>query len=68
MTLDGPNIATQGNNFNQEALSIALLLQYNVSQRRRGCKERYYLSYKKPLPVYIRMMRYAKTRKPSTTD
>ena len=66
MILDGPNIESQGcDGVTQATASLAQLLQYNTSTRRRPgstgayhCKER-----QTPLPVYLGLIVHAKTRK-----
>jgi hypothetical protein len=68
MILDGPSITAQSNSCSQEALSIAQLMQFNVGQRRTSTTDRHNMNYETPLPLYIGLLIYAKTRKRSLID
>ena len=66
MILNGTNIKSQGcNSVSQATLSIAQLLQYNISVHRRPeSAGTYHLSAREtPLPIYLGLMVHARTRK-----
>lgn len=66
MILNGPNIKSQGcDGVSQATVSIAQLLQYNMSVRRRpGSTGVYHQKAREtPLPIYVGLMFHARTRK-----
>lgn len=75
MILDGPSIEDDVTS-NQVALTIAQLLMFNCSSRRRSSKEevkvnptmRHHIDRETPLPIYIGLMVHAKTRKRDLVD
>lgn len=71
MILDGPNITRRdGDESRQATLSIAQLLQYNSSlRRRRGSTSiQHSKSRETPLPIYLGMMIHGRTRKRELID
>ena len=71
MILDGPNITRRdGDESRQATLSIAQLLQYNSSLRKRGGSTNIHHSKSRetPVPIYLGMMIHGHTRKRELID
>ena len=67
MIFDGPNIQSSSGT-HQASLSVAQLLQYNSSSRRRaenagGAHVRHNKTRETPLPIYVGLTVHARTRK-----
>ena len=65
MVLDGPNIKSQSRETCQAALSVAQLMKYNCTSRRRhdSMGSRHNKARETPLPTYVGLTVHARTRK-----
>lgn len=72
MVLNGPNIkSSDGEGLSQATLSIAQLMQYNSSVRKRSAENKttyHHTSRETPLPIYTALTIHSKTRKRKLVD